>query len=71
MDNVNYYKSTIKSYLYKEILLMDQLGELDLKIDQLCNQYGVSGVPFQEAGKLVGKVWGVVTRSLFSELGKN
>jgi len=70
MDNVAKNKPNILSYLYREIVLVDKLGELDIKLDQMCAQYGVSGAPFFEAGKLVGKVWGVVARSLFNELGK-
>ena len=71
MDRVGYFKATILSILYKEVVLVDKLSELDIKIDQLCLQRGVSGAPFFEAGKLVGEVWGVVARSLFNELGKH
>lgn len=71
MDKVDYYKDTVLSYLYKEVLLVDRVSELDVKIDQYCMQRGVSGAPFFEGGKLVEKVWGIIARSLFSEIGKD
>ena len=70
MDKLDYYKPTILSYLYREVVFMDKLTELDIKIKQFCTSFGVSGSPFAEAGKLVGRVWGVTAKSLFKEIGK-
>lgn len=70
MSNVDKNKASILSYLYKEIVLIDKLGERDKQVGELCEQVGVNGQPFFEASKLVSKVWGVVAKSLFEQLGK-
>ena len=63
-------KSAIVSILYKESLELDKLAELDVKVDQLSMQHGVSGAPFLESGRLLGNVWGIKIRKYLSLIGK-
>lgn len=70
MERPQYYEASILSLLNREQLFMDQLMQIDIKLDQFCMQFGVSGQPFAEAGNLVPKVWGHAAKSLLAKVGK-
>ena len=69
--DISYHKASILSLLNTETILVDQLVSLDTEVIKMCVDAKVWPInEYSEAEKIVVKIWGPLTRTLFSEIGK-